>query len=206
MFNNCLDAENEFEKCWQNPHYTAIQLDDVDVNKTLAYYSAQKPIHFTKQMLWDMEKKKSWNPGNYISYVVKEGSAQSWNKQPCHKTGGETFVRCSSQKKWLDPNVYEDIYEEVYVNENAKLITFLGVTTLPGKDGELHPSQPLFHVQHGVDETEDRPLNTWRIVHLTHEKDQQLISHFENMNEATILPGFIKAYVEKDLNISIKRM
>lgn len=47
MFKNCLDAENEFENCWRNPTYTAIQLDDVDVNQALLHYTANKPVHFT---------------------------------------------------------------------------------------------------------------------------------------------------------------
>ena len=143
--------------------------------------------------------KKAWNPGNYISYVVKEGSAKSWNKKVC--SDGEMFVRCSAQIKWLDPN----LYEEVYVNENANLVTFLGVQTLPGKIEELHPTQPLFHVQHGADGTEDQPLNTWRIVHLTKERDHQLINPFKGFNDPTTLPGFIKTYIEKDLNISVRK-
>ena len=57
MLKNCLDAEKEFEKCWLDPKYTAIQLDDVNVNQILTYYITQNPIHFTKKMLWDMEKK-----------------------------------------------------------------------------------------------------------------------------------------------------
>lgn len=98
MFKNCLDAEAEFEACWRNPKYTAIQLDDVDINYTLSFYSMQKPIHFTKTMLWDMEKKKAWNPANYISYVIKEDSAKSWDKHFCPQSNGELFVRCSAQK------------------------------------------------------------------------------------------------------------
>ena len=74
MFQNCLDAEKEFEKCWRDPRYTVIQLDDVDVNHSLSYYVAQKSIHFTKEMLWDMEKKKAWNPERYIPYVIKKES------------------------------------------------------------------------------------------------------------------------------------
>ena len=67
VLNNCLDAETEFEKCWHNPSYTAIKLDDVDVNQVLSHYIAQKPIHFTKTMLWDMERKKA----HYISWRNK---------------------------------------------------------------------------------------------------------------------------------------
>jgi len=205
MYVDCLAAENEFEKCWNNLSYTTIQLDDVDVNQALSHYSTQKPIHFTKTMLWDMEAKKAWNPANYISYVIKAGSAKSWYKHPCQKTGGEIFVRCSAQKKWLEPSIFEMVYEEVYVNEKAKLVTFLGVTTLPEKNEIIHPSQPLFHVQHGAAGTEDRPLNTWRIVHLTQGVDQQLINHFKKFNDPTTLPGFIEAYIKNDLNIYIEK-
>lgn len=167
MFKNCPDAEKEFEKCWYNPKYTAIQLENVDVNHTLSFYNTEKPHHFTKTMLWDMEKKKAWNPANYISYVIKTSSAKAWNKHPCPETGGEIFVRCSAQKMWLLQTQYEDVYEEAYVNEKTKIVTFLGVTKLPGKNEEIHPAQSLFHVQHGAVGTEDKPLNTWRIIHLT---------------------------------------
>ncbi len=71
MFNNCIEAQKEFEKCWDNPEYTQITLDNIDVNKTLSFYITNKPLHFTRTMLWDMEKKKAWNPGNYIPYVVR---------------------------------------------------------------------------------------------------------------------------------------
>lgn len=205
MFNNCLDAEQEFEKCWNNPKYTAIQLDDVDINQTLSFYNTEKPVLFTKKMLWDMEKKKAWNPANYISYVIKQGSAKSWNKHPSLGTDDELFVRCSAQKMWLDPNLYEDVYEEVYINEKTKVVTFLGVKNLPGKSEEIHPKQPLFHVQHGAAGTEDKPLNTWRIVHLTNEVNHELINHFKNMNDRKALPGFIEAYIKNDLGIPIKK-
>lgn len=205
MLKNCLDAEREFEKCWNNPNYTAIKLDDVDVNQNLSYYIKQKPIHFTKKMLWDMETKKAWNPEDYIPYVVKKGSAKSWNKHPCPETGGEIFVRSSAQKKWFDQTVYEDVYEEVYVNDANKLITFLGVKALPDNVKEINPTQPLFHVQHGATGTEDRPLNTWRIVHLTNKVDHQLMDLFKKFNDPSTLPGFIEAYIENDLKISLRK-
>src|SRR3990167_7224644 len=207
MFNNFLDAENEFEKCWNNPNYTAIKLDDVDVNRVLSHYISEKPIAFTKTMLWDMERKKAWNPGQYIPYVVKAGSAKAWGKHPCPKTHGEMFVRCSEQKKWLEPNEYTEVYEEVYVNGEKQLITFLCVTQLSGDVDvkEIHPTQPLFHVQHGAVGDEDHPRNTWRIVHLTKHNDSNLIEAFKKMNDATTLPGFIKAYIENDLHNRLQR-
>jgi len=204
MFNNCVEAQNEFEKCWSNPECTQITLDDVDVNKTLSFYITNKPLHFTRSMLWDMEKKKAWNPGNYIPYVVREGSGESWGKKSCTTTGGVIFVRASDQKQWVNPDLYEKVYEKVYVNEQGQLITFIGATKLPERAEELNPQQPLFHVQHGVKGEDNNPINTWRIVHLTPKKDFQLIEMFKKLNDSTMLPGFIKEYIEKDLHLTIK--
>jgi hypothetical protein len=205
MFKNCIDAQNEFEKCWNNLAYTIIQLADVDINQTLSNYTLSKPIHFTKEMLWNMEKKKAWNPEKYIPYVIKEGTARSWDKHPCPTTNGEIFVRCSQQKLWLNPDEYENIYEEVYVNDQAQLITFLGAKSLPGCTEVPSPKQPLFHVQHGVSGSEERPINTWRIVHLTETKDIQLINHFKNFSSPGKLPGYIKEYIVKDLQIQLQQ-
>lgn len=204
MFKNCTEAQAEFENCWKNQVYTQIELDDIDVNQTLLHYIAAKPVHFTKEMLWDMEKKKAWNPGKYIPHVVREGSAQSWEKQSCPSTGDEIFVRCSQQKQWLHPDVYEEVYEEVYVNNKDQLITFLGVRSLPGRPGKLLPKQPLFHVQHSAAGLEERPLNKWRIVHLTEAKDFQLIAFFKDLNNPAKLPGYIKEYIEKDLHVALQ--
>ena len=204
MFNNYIEAQNELENCWLNPAFTQIVLDDVDVNQVLTHYTTNKPISFTRTMLWDMEKKKAWNPADYIPYVVRKGSARSWGKQPCNMTDCEIFVRSSQQKQWLHPDIYEEVYEEVYVNNKDQIVTFLGVKILPGRSDVLTPRQPLFHIQHAVGGTEARPLNKWRIVHLTKEKDTQLITHFKKFNDPTTLPGFIKVYIEKDLHVTIE--
>ncbi len=204
MFSNCIEAQNTFNECWQNGSYTQIELKDVDVNETLSHYVTEKLVQFNREMLWDMEKKKAWDPGRYIPYVVREGSSGSWGKQQCPITGGEIFVRSSQQKQWLNPNVYETVYEEVYVNAKDKIITFIGTKTLPGRSGELTPGQPLFHVQHSVGGSENHPLNRWRIVHLTEGKDERLAEYFKSFNDPTVLPGFIKVYIEKDLHVSIK--
>ena len=47
MFNNCIEAQDEFEKCWNNPEYTQVIVNDVDVNKTLSFYTINKPLLFT---------------------------------------------------------------------------------------------------------------------------------------------------------------
>jgi hypothetical protein len=205
MFTNCIDAETEFDKCWNDPSYTQVRLDDVDINQVLKNYRLSKPLHFTKKMLWDMETKKAWNPAKYIPYVVREGSAESWGKRPCPVTGGEIFVRASAQKKWLNPTLYETVYEEVYVNSGEMVITFIGTTVLPGRRGSLVPGQPLFHVQHSAEGSEERPLNCWRIVHLTKSKDAQLLELFQTFNDPVRLPGFIEVYIENDLGLKINK-
>lgn len=85
------------------------------------------------------------------------------------------------------------------------MVTFLGTTTLPGIAGQIYPTQPLFHVQHGVEGTEDQPLNTWRIVNLTSEINKQLLDRFNSVNNSTTLPGYIEAYIKNDLNVTVSK-
>jgi hypothetical protein len=70
---NIIEAQKEFEKCWQNPTYTKIELNDVDVNQALLHYTTNKPVRFTREILWDMEKKKAWDPGRYGSSAESVG-------------------------------------------------------------------------------------------------------------------------------------
>jgi hypothetical protein len=204
MLKSYKDAQVLFEECWRKPNYTQIELHDVDVNKTLLNYKMNKPIIFTRSMLWDMETKKAWNPGKYIPYVIRQGSEKAWGKHPSSGPNGEIFVRSSFQKQWLNPDIYEEVFEEVYVNNEDQLITFIGTINLPERSDQLNPKQPIFHVQHGVAGTENQPLNTWRIVHLTPIKDKNLIALFSKMNDPNILPGFIKSYIENDLATEIE--
>lgn len=197
-------AEEMFEQAWNNPAYTQIKLDDVNINETLAkYYETAVPVNFTRQMLWDMETKKAWDPKTYISYVVRDG--KSWGRKLL-KNGDEVFVRSSQQKQWLNGEKYEDVFELVYLNHKDKKATFIGTQNLKGSSGEymqLKNQQPLFHVQHSVEGEENNPINVWRVVHLTKEKDQTLIEHFKKLNDPTVLPGFVEIYIQKDLQIPL---
>jgi len=202
MLPNCIEARATFEAYWNNPNYTQIELDDVDVNETITYYLADEPVHLAQEMLWDIEKKKAWDPGTYLPDVVRTGSSKSWGKQACPITKGDIFVRTTDQKRWLNPEAYETVYEEVYVNPIDKIITFIGTKSLLGKP-DLSPEQPVFCVQHSAGGTENRPLNKWRIVHLTKQKDERLTARFNSFNQPKFLPRYIEVYIEKDLGVSI---
>jgi hypothetical protein len=197
-------AEEEFEQAWNNPKYTQIKLDDVDINETLSkYYELSTPIHFTRQMLWDVEIKKAWDPKTYISYVVRDG--KSWGREIL-ENGDVVFVRSSQQKQWLNPEKYGEVFEKVFLNHKEQIATFIGTNILKdeiGNDIDLENDQFLFHVQHSVGGDEENPVNIWRIVHLTEKKDQQIIDFFQTQNDTTELPGFVEIYIEKDLHTSI---
>lgn len=203
-FADSSSAEKEFERAWNNPKYTQIRLNDIDINKVLShYYETSSPVKFTRKMLWDMESKKAWDPKSYIPYVVREG--KSWGKEHL-KNGDELFVRSSHQRQWLNPNEFAEVFEEVYLNHKDQKVTFLGAKRLKDSSGKIlniKERQPIFHVQHAVEGPEDHPKNIWRIVHLTEAQDQNILDAFEKLNIPTRLPGYIEKYIEKDLNISL---
>ena len=66
--------------------------------------------------------------------------------------------------------------------------------------------QPLFHVEHAVGGVESRPLNLWRIVHLTTGKDHRLMKRFAQMGTSELLPEFIAIYIERDLRIKLTHL
>lgn len=194
-FVHANDSEVEFEKAWNNPMFTQIKLEDIAVNERLnQHYETSIPLSFTREMLWDVEVKKARNPMTYISYVVKEGNA--WG-QKILNNGDETFVRWSMQRQWLNRDIYEAVFEEVYLNHKEQKATFLGRKSLGGDLG-----QPLFHVQHSLIGGENNPLNVWRIVHLTKEYDQSLADYFQRFNDSKLLPGYVEKYITNDLNIT----
>ena len=92
---NRSEIEEAFEQAWNNPEYTQITLDDVNINETIIkHYNTPIPIYFTRHMLWDMETKKAWDPKTYIPYVVKEGNA--WGKEIL-KNGMIQVKRCQTE-------------------------------------------------------------------------------------------------------------
>jgi len=197
------NAKEEFEKAWQNPDYTQIELEPVDVNGVLEkHYSTNEPLHFTRRMLWDMEAKKAWDPRTYIPHVVRVG--KSWGRKTL-RNREEYFMRSSQQLAWIS-DVYGQVLEEVYCSHKDQKVIFLGRAELLSEDGtRVHAGshQPLFHVEHAVGGIESRPLNLWRIVHLTTGKDHRFMKRFAQMGASDVLPEFIAIYIEKDLRIKL---
>lgn len=57
--------------------------------------------------------------------------------------------------------------------------------------------------EHAVGGTEARPLNRWRIVHLTDGRDERLVERFAQIGSASGLPEFIERYIERDLQMGM---
>jgi hypothetical protein len=164
------------------------------------------PGHPDRGMLWDMEARKAAQPGAYIPFVVRAGSDRFWNRHD--GDGGEYLDRCSRQRLWLDPQRYELILERAFLNHAQQKVTFLGVPELIDADGTLlraGTGQPLFHVEHSVDGTDLRPVNRWRIVHLTDAVDDRLIQRFEHMAADPWLAEHTEIYIRDNLGIELTR-
>jgi hypothetical protein len=117
--------------------------------------------------------------------------------------GEECFLRASQQRAWR-ADAYGQVLEEVYLSPREQRILFLGRAEFLGDDGpplQAGSHQPLFHVEHAVGGTDSHPLNLWRIVHLTTEKDDALRKRQWGYAEA--LRDLFAIYVEKDLRIKL---
>ena len=203
-----LNHEDEFQRAWTDPSNTRCALPLVDVNQVLAeYYRTSEPLTFTRTMLWDIEVKKAWRPDLYIPSVVLEGSAHSWGRRSA-ADGAESFVRSSQQCLWLESAEYGLVLEQVCLNAAQQKDTFIGAVELPDSDRNLLRAgvrQPLFHVEHAVGGDESRPLNAWRIVHLTDRLEDRLIERFTLMADDVWLPEFVEIYIRRDLNMELSR-
>ncbi|MFP3986798.1 hypothetical protein U9R90_04710 [Streptomyces sp. E11-3] len=204
------DAEAEFERAWADPRYTRAELIPVDVNKVLAErYTTGEPLRLTRAMLWDMEVRKAGSPGAFIPYVVKEGSDSAWAPGRTDGVLGDAFVRQSLQRLWVDPEEYGLVLEEVWLNHEREVVTFLGRAEMADAEGKpltADPRQPLFHVQHGVDGTDEHALNTWRIVLLTDAPDARFEEPFAALDRDPYLPGFVEHYIRDVLGVRLDRI
>jgi hypothetical protein len=56
-----------------------------------------------------------------------------------------------------------------------------------------------------VDGEQDRPINRWRIVHLTDGPDQALIDLFDRMSQSRFLRDFIEVHIREVLGRKLTR-
>jgi hypothetical protein len=200
-FRNALE---EFEAAWQNPNHTRFTLPAVPVNSVLAKkYTTSSPIRLTRDMVWDMELQKAWDPATFIPYVVSEG--KSWGRHSLHD-GSERFFRASEQLGWITGEC-GTVLEEVSIDHAGHRILFLGRESMEGGGGRLRASnfQPLFHVEHAAGGSVDDPLNLWRIAILTRERDERYTEPFKEMARQGLLPGFLEIYIERRFHCDLKR-
>lgn len=198
---------DKFNRAWKKPNFITIELDPIDVNKVLRErYKCTPEFKMTKNQLWDMEVTKASRPDLFIPSVIKSNSAFSWKH--ITKNNIETFFRVSEQRLWLDAERYGAVIENVHLDSDSKVVTFIGELEANSKQVNFCATkqQPIFHVQHGVIGDEEQPLNTWRIVLLTAENEQELRARFKQMNESKWLPEYIEIYIRNILGIQLERV
>ena len=196
-------AEREYIEAWANPSNTRFELPPVDVNAVLRdryRLSPQKTL--TRAMIWDMEKKKAWDPHTYIPYVVSE--ARSWERATL-SDGAYRFNRSSMQRGWITP-AEGRVLEDTFVSDKKQAIYFMGRQSMVDEAGKALTAsafQPRFHVWHAVGGSDDKPLNLWSIVLLTETSDARYHAPFEQMVRSGLLPGFIGIYIQRDLQLQL---
>lgn len=200
--------EEIFAAAWNRDGHTSIEFDPLDVNRVLASeYESVEGLSLTRTQLWEMEVMKAARPDLFIPGVIRSGSARSWGRREL-KGGDEAFVRVSEQRLWLQPDSFGVVIEACYLNHSSQQVTFIGLPEVEDDEGgtvTASPGQPLFHVTHGVGGTEESPLNTWRIVHLTGDEDGALSKRFELMQQASGLPEYLERYIKSVLKKPLTR-
>jgi hypothetical protein len=194
----------EFERAWADPRNTAADLPPVDVNQVLNdRYQLDRKLLYTREMLWDMEIRKASAPDVYIPSVVRPGSVGKWDSGVPNE-----FTRASEQRLWLAPDQFGLIIEHVHLDHDKQSVYFIGASGYDTPDGRrlvADTRQPLFHVEHWVEGAEDRPVNRWRIVHLTERPDQAILGFFAGMGQSPYLRDFIEVHIREVLGRRLER-
>jgi hypothetical protein len=196
-------ALDEFEAAWENPKHTRFTLPAVEVNSVLARkYTTSTPVKITRDMVWDMELQKAWDPLTFIPYVVSEGA--SWGRRRL-QDGDEHFFRSSEQLGWIT-KARGTVLEEVFVDHSGQRVIFLGRKSMKVDGRVLKASgfQPLFHVEHAAGGSMEVPLNLWRIVVLTEKYEERYTEPFKEMARQGLLPGFLEIYIEQRFHCDLK--
>src|SRR5262249_50277139 len=98
-----LDHQREFAAAWADPRHTRFELPPADINELLGdRYATGSPLSFTRDMLWNVEVRKPWQPVRYVPGVVPAGSAHTWGRWQ-EAAATESFARSRCQRPRLRP-------------------------------------------------------------------------------------------------------
>jgi hypothetical protein len=127
-----------------------------------------------------MEVKKAYHPDKYLCHIIRPGSVEVFN--PTRKGHLKYFTRMSDQKPC----------EESFICHDGRKI-------------EAGKGQPIFHGEPSAMGTEDKPLNIWRIAHLTNGKEEWIIGIFKKMGESKYMREFNEVYIHGNLQPQLVR-
>lgn len=199
------EAECLFETAWNDPDNLAITFDDIDINAVLSkHYVTDPPTRMTRTLLWDMERKKAADALTFLGSIVKDAKT---HRQP----GANAFIRWTLQRQFLDPEVFDNVLEEVFLDDANQLVTFIGKrdeSFVDWKPLQVPLKQPVFYVQHGVAGQEENPINTWRIVFISPSEDARCIlkANLDKISSGRHLPYYIEAYLRKEMNVRVEHI
>jgi hypothetical protein len=202
---NLSEAKCLFENAWNDPDNLALTLDDIDINAVLSKnYVTEPPTRMTRTQLWDMERKKAADAVTFLGSVVKDAKTR-------RQLNANAFIRWTIQRQFLNPNVFDNVLEEVFLDDANQLVTFIGQrdeSFIDWKPMQVTQQQPVFHVQHGVTGQEDNPINTWKIVFInpSEEARHTLKMNFSKFDYSRHLPYYVEVYLQRDMNIHIKHV
>jgi hypothetical protein len=196
-------ARREFDAAWETPSYTRFAQPDLELNPTFAPLSGGKAqLRMTGLMLWDAELRKAWDPVKYIGDVVVSG--HSWGRRKL-AGGHEAFWRMSEQRAWMtgQPGT---VIEQAFIDHSSRSILFLGRAATTDDRGvrlEASRAQPLFFVEHSVKGSDDAPVVSWRMVHLTTQRDEQLLARVSSILHSETRPKYVDIYLRDVLGLEI---
>lgn len=207
-WNESLDHVAVLDEAWSAPGNTTAELPPADVNAVLAQrYRVAPPLAMTGSMLWDMEVRKASAPDVFIPGVVTPGSVEKWELGSSGSR--DWFVRVSEQRCWLDREERAFVIEATLVDHERRAVTFVGLPEFVTPDGRTLTAgaeQPLFHVEHSVNGSEEQPTNDWRIVHLTDGVDDRLVETFGFIAQQPWLAEYVEIYIRDNLGRELTRL
>jgi len=200
-----LEATCLFETAWNDPNNLAIMFDDIDINGVLSKnYVTDPPTRMTRTLLWDMERKKAADALTFLGSIVRDAKTH-------RQSNANAFIRWTIQRQFLNPEVFDNVLEEVFLDDANQLVTFIGKrdeSFVDWKPLQVPQKQPVFYVQHGVTGQEENPMNTWRIVFINPSEDARCIlkTGLGKFEFSSHLPYYVEIYLQKEMNVHIEHI